>query len=68
MMHHQKGEMSSFACSDAGMECDFHVCGSNQQEVLSAAQDHARRAHGKEMSSDQLKQYVKSGEMASCPG
>ena len=59
-------QMYSINCGDAGMSCDFHVCDTDQDEVLAAAQDHARRAHGMEVSTDEIRKLVKSGEMAEC--
>lgn len=59
-------KMYSISCIDAGTNCDFHVCDSNEDEVLAAAQDHARRAHGENLSIDDIRKLVKSGEMAAC--
>lgn len=58
-------EIHSIKCSDAGMACDFHVCDSNMDEVIAAGQDHARRAHGKDVSAQDIKKIVKTGVM--CP-
>jgi predicted small metal-binding protein len=63
-MHH----MHSVSCKDAGMACDFHVCSSDESDVIAAAQEHAKRVHGKDVPADQIKQIVKSGDQATCPG
>jgi predicted small metal-binding protein len=57
-------EMYSIKCSDSGMACDFHVCDSSEDEVVAATQDHARRAHGKDVSTQDLRSMVKTGAMA----
>ncbi|MHB8996795.1 MAG: DUF1059 domain-containing protein [Armatimonadota bacterium] len=57
-------EMYSIRCSDAGGDCDFHVCDSNEDEVVAATQDHARRAHGMDIPTEDLRQMVKTGAMA----
>lgn len=56
-------EMYSFSCKDAGVDCGFHVCAGDEDEVIAAAQDHARRVHGKDMPAEDLRPLVKSGEM-----
>ena len=33
-------------CRDVGMDCDFVATGSNEQEVLAKAAEHARKDHG----------------------
>jgi predicted small metal-binding protein len=63
-MEKSNKEMYSIHCSDSGMQCDFHVCDSSEDEVLAATQDHARRAHGKEVSTEDLRSMVKTGAMA----
>jgi predicted small metal-binding protein len=57
-------EMYSINCKDAGVSCDFHVCDSSEDEVIASAQDHARRAHGKEVSAADVRKIVKTGAMA----
>ena len=57
-------EMYSINCKDAGVTCDFHVCDSSEDEVISAAQDHARRVHGKEVSKVDVRKIVKTGALA----
>ncbi|MEN6303353.1 MAG: DUF1059 domain-containing protein [Armatimonadia bacterium] len=57
-------DMYSVSCKDAGLSCDFHVCDSNEDEVINAVQDHARRAHGKDLKAEDIRPMVKSGAMA----
>lgn len=59
-----KEELKSFKCKDAGHDCEFHVCAQDEDEVVNAAQDHARRAHGKNVSSEEIRPLIKTGAMA----
>lgn len=51
----------SASCRDAGVECDYQVCDSDEDEVINSIQDHARRAHAKDLTSEQIRPLVKSG-------
>ncbi|MEI6499980.1 MAG: DUF1059 domain-containing protein [Armatimonadota bacterium] len=59
-------QMYSLSCKDGGASCDFHVCDSNQDEVVLAAQDHARRVHGMDLAANDIRGLVKSGTEATC--
>jgi len=38
--------MKRFACADAGVVCKAQVTGATEEEVLAKAVEHARTAHG----------------------
>lgn len=59
-------EMYSASCKESGLACDFQVCDSSEDEVINAVQDHARRAHGKDLKTEDIRPMIKSGAMASC--
>lgn len=40
--------MKTIACKDSGFACDFIAKGETEEEVMSAAKEHARSAHGYE--------------------
>ncbi len=44
--------MRDFHCSDAGMKCDFVAKGSSDDEILQKAGQHARQAHGMQVTPD----------------
>ena len=44
--------MRDFHCSDAGMKCDFVAKGSNDDEILRKAGQHAQQAHGMKVTPD----------------
>ena len=41
----------SFRCSDGGVACGAGVTGETKEEVVEKAVEHARRAHGVDLSS-----------------
>lgn len=53
--------MKSFACRDAGVVCKARVTGETEEEVLEKAVEHAREAHGVDLSqSSTLANYARS--------
>jgi len=53
--------MKSFACRDAGVVCKARVTGETEEEVLEKAVEHAREAHGVDLSrSTTLANYARS--------
>lgn len=59
--------MKRFACADAGVICNAEVTGETEEEVLAKAVEHARDAHGVDLSaSTTLANYARSliGEAA----
>jgi predicted small metal-binding protein len=50
----------SVNCSDGGAACDFHVCSSEESEVIKSAQEHAKRAHGMDVSDADIRKLMKS--------
>ncbi len=53
--------MKSFACRDAGVVCKARVTGETEEEVLAKAVEHAREAHGVDLSqSSTLANYARS--------
>lgn len=56
--------LKQISCKDAGMACDFTVQDTDEAEVIAAAQDHARRKHGQNISAEQLRPMVKELKMA----
>ncbi|MDP9385064.1 MAG: DUF1059 domain-containing protein [Actinomycetota bacterium] len=53
--------MKSFACRDAGVVCKAQVTGETEEEVLAKAVEHAREAHGVDLSqSTTLANYARS--------
>lgn len=53
--------MKSFRCSDAGVPCNAKVTGQNDEEVLAQAVEHARKAHGVDLTvSRTLAGYARS--------
>ena len=58
-------EFYSVNCSDGGASCDFHVCDTSEAEVIKAAQEHARRAHGMDVPEADIRKLMKS-KIGSC--
>jgi predicted small metal-binding protein len=53
--------MKSFACQDAGVVCGARVTGETDEEVLAKAVEHAREAHGVDLTQAQtLVRYARS--------
>jgi predicted small metal-binding protein len=53
--------MKSFQCSDAGVPCNAKVTGDTDEEVLAKAVEHARKAHGVDLTvSKTLAGYAQS--------
>jgi len=53
--------MKSFHCSDAGVPCNAKVTGETEDEVLAKAVEHARKAHGVDLTvSKTLAGYAQS--------
>ena len=53
--------MKSFACRDAGVVCKARVTGDTEEEVLAKAVEHAREAHGVDLTqSTTLANYARS--------
>ncbi len=53
--------MKSFACRDAGVVSNARVTGETEEEVLQKAVEHAREAHGVDLSqSTTLANYARS--------
>jgi predicted small metal-binding protein len=53
--------MKSFQCSDAGVPCNAKVTGETEDEVLAKAVEHARKAHGVDLTvSKTLAGYAQS--------
>ena len=53
--------MKSFRCSDAGVPCNVKVTGDTDEEVLAKAVEHARKAHGVDLTvSKTLAGYAQS--------
>ena len=53
--------MKRFACADAGVVCKAQVTGETEDEVLAKAVEHARTAHGVDLTqSTTLANYAKS--------
>jgi predicted small metal-binding protein len=51
----------SFECSDAGVPCKAKVTGETEEEVLAKAVEHAKEAHGVDLSqSKTLAGYARS--------
>ena len=51
----------SFSCQDAGVVCRATVTGETEEEVLAKAVEHAREAHGVDLSqSTTLANYARS--------
>ena len=43
----------TFRCADAGLNCGFKARGQDDQEVLEAAVEHARKKHGVDLTQAQ---------------
>jgi predicted small metal-binding protein len=55
------GDVKRFACADAGVVCKAEVTGETEEEVLGKAVEHARSAHGVDLTqSTTLANYAKS--------
>ncbi len=58
----------TLSCRDVGVDCDWHACGTTEEEVLRAAALHAKNDHGIEDLSDDMvakaKAAIKEGP---CP-
>lgn len=53
--------MKSFQCSDAGVPCNAKVTGETEDEVLAKAVEHAKKAHGVDLTvSKTLAGYAQS--------
>ena len=53
--------MKRFACADAGVICKAAVTGETEEEVLAKAVEHAREAHGVDLTqSTTLAKYAQS--------
>lgn len=53
--------MKSFECRDAGVICNAKVTGETEEEVLAKAVEHARDAHGVDLTvSTTLAKYARS--------
>ena len=53
--------MKSFECSHGGVPCKTRITGQTDEEVLGKAVDHARKAHGVDLTvSTTLANYAKS--------
>jgi predicted small metal-binding protein len=53
--------MKSFQCSDAGVPCNAKITGETEDEVLAKAVEHARKAHGVDLTvSKTLAGYAQS--------
>jgi predicted small metal-binding protein len=53
--------MKSFRCSDAGVPCNAKITGETEDEVLARAVEHARKAHGVDLTvSKTLAGYAQS--------
>jgi predicted small metal-binding protein len=53
--------MKSFQCSDAGVPCNATITGETEDEVLAKAVEHARKAHGVDLTvSKTLAGYAQS--------
>lgn len=51
----------TFACQDAGIPCDARITGETDEEVLDKAVEHAREAHGVDLTqADTLVRYAQS--------
>lgn len=51
----------SFACRDAGVVCRAKVTGATEDEVLAKAVEHAREAHGVDLTTSRtLAKYARS--------
>lgn len=51
----------SFACRDAGVVCRAKVTGTTEDEVLAKAVEHAREAHGVDLTTSRtLAKYARS--------
>jgi predicted small metal-binding protein len=51
----------SFQCADAGVVCNAKVTGETEQEVLTKAIEHAKQAHGLDLTqSTTLAKYAQS--------
>lgn len=62
----------SFRCADAGVQCNAHVTGDSEEEVLAKAVEHAKKVHGVDLTrSRTLAGYAHSlikDESANRPG
>lgn len=45
-------------CSDVGMDCDFAALADTEEELLELVREHARRVHGIEEVTPELKRKV----------
>lgn len=45
-------------CADVGMDCDFAALADTEEELLELVREHARRVHGIEEVTPELKQKV----------
>lgn len=54
------------SCRDAGSDCHFLVSDVDEAEVIRAAQDHAKRKHGMDVTAEQVKGIMKEEECPCC--
>lgn len=45
-------------CADVGMDCDFAVLADDEQELMELVGEHARRVHGIEEITPELRQKI----------
>lgn len=60
--------MKSFSCRDAGVVCDAKVTGETEEEVLAKAVEHAREAHGVDLSQSTTLAKFARGAIRDEPG
>jgi len=46
-------EMRVLVCRDVGFDCDAQIAGQSDEEVMDLAAEHARTAHGTELTPEQ---------------
>ncbi len=49
----------TIVCREAGLDCDFEVADTAENEVLLAAQAHVKRVHGADYTFEQLRPLVR---------
>lgn len=49
----------TIACREIGWDCDWEVRDTDEAEVLTSTQGHAKRKHGAEVSVDQIRPLVR---------
>ena len=48
----------TIVCRDAGIACDWEVRDSDEKELVSSAQAHAKRKHGADYTTEQISPLV----------